>query len=229
MQQDGRIESFDVSLLSPNGEMDGFIIDPWQRRTDLRCARTKSSSATRSTPIRRQQHPPHRRLHQRGDRDPDADVHGGDQQGPAAGIARADGRLAPCRLERSRARTRRQLHRGKFSCGVRPPMAGPGRTKLVPDGTGQPRVSHEQRRHPQPHPSCRQGWHARRPGDLNTDDADVLAGRPGRPPRPDRARVGEPVAADRPRCDAPGLLVRKRTLRRLQLTTDGAGSGGGAA
>jgi hypothetical protein len=26
MQQDGRIESFDVSLLSPNGEMDGFIM-----------------------------------------------------------------------------------------------------------------------------------------------------------------------------------------------------------
>ncbi len=26
MQQDGRIDSFDVSLLSPNGEMDGFIM-----------------------------------------------------------------------------------------------------------------------------------------------------------------------------------------------------------
>ncbi len=26
MQQDGRIDSFDVSLLSPNGDMDGFIM-----------------------------------------------------------------------------------------------------------------------------------------------------------------------------------------------------------
>jgi hypothetical protein len=26
MQQDGRIDGFDVSLLSPNGEMDGFIM-----------------------------------------------------------------------------------------------------------------------------------------------------------------------------------------------------------
>jgi hypothetical protein len=26
MQQDGRIDSFDVSLLSPNGELDGFIM-----------------------------------------------------------------------------------------------------------------------------------------------------------------------------------------------------------
>jgi hypothetical protein len=26
MQQDGRIDSFDVSLLSPNGDLDGFIV-----------------------------------------------------------------------------------------------------------------------------------------------------------------------------------------------------------